>query len=201
MSDRKPQSPNKLTYRVALPGGQKRLREAILYVAGNAATLERFGLIKLNKILWRADFTAFADRGVPVTGRAYQRLALGPAPIEMRPLLAEMEQEGQIGFEETDFGLGADGAPMIERRPVPLVEPVLRWFSQDDLSYLDASIEYYRQMSGKRTSDDSHGIAWSTRFDGDPMPYESALLSDDRPSPAQLTRIAEKGRLHNWASQ
>jgi len=190
MSDGMPYPRQKLTYRVRLPGGQKRLREAALYVAQKAQVLERFGLVKLNKILWKADFSAFAERGVPVTGRAYQRLRLGPAPVEMRPLLAEMEQEGEIALEQTDFGITVDGIPVIERRPIALVDPTFRWFSQDDLAFLDASIDYYKDMSANKTSDDSHGVAWSTRFDGDPMPYDSALFSDEKPPMAQLLRMA-----------
>ena len=55
----------KLTYRFKLPGGQRRLREMVLYVSERNSDTERFGLVKLNKILWKADFSAFADRGIP----------------------------------------------------------------------------------------------------------------------------------------
>jgi hypothetical protein len=46
----------RLTWKVPLPGGQKRLREAVLYVSAACKDAERFGLVKLNKIIWRADF-------------------------------------------------------------------------------------------------------------------------------------------------
>ena len=68
----------KLTPSVILPGKQDRLRQMILYVATKCAKAERMGLIKLNKILWKADFDAFAARQRPITGREYQRLDLGP---------------------------------------------------------------------------------------------------------------------------
>jgi hypothetical protein len=54
----------RLTYRVELPGGQVRLREAALYVMKKCENLHFFGLTKLNKILWKADFSAFAARRV-----------------------------------------------------------------------------------------------------------------------------------------
>src|SRR5665213_2629173 len=77
-----------LTYTKALPGGaRERLRELILYVSEKCEKSTRFGMIKLNKIIWRADFTAFEARRSPITGAGYQRLPLGPAPIEMRPVL------------------------------------------------------------------------------------------------------------------
>ena len=125
--------------------------------------MERFGLIKLNKIVWRSDFAAFAARSVPVTGRAYQRLMLGPAPVEMQPLLAEMQQDGLITIRMLSFGFGPDGKEILEKRPVANAEPNLRWFSADDLTYVDQAISYYWGMTGTETSDDSHGPAWKTR--------------------------------------
>lgn len=191
---------HKLTYRVKLPGGQTRLREMVLYVSEHSADAEFFGLVKLNKILWKADFSAFADRRIPVTGRAYQRLALGPAPVEMKPLLAEMMQDGQLELNPFFFGIDQSGKDIIEYRPVAKVTPVLRWFSVDDLSYVDASITYYWPFTGRERSDDSHGIAWSSRNDLDPMPYESAIFSDKRPKESQLNRLAIMGREHDWKS-
>lgn len=190
----------KLTYRVELPGGQSRLREMVLYVSEHSADAEYFGLVKLNKTLWKADFSAFADRRIPVTGRAYQRLALGPAPVEMRPLLAEMIQDGQIELKSFFFGKDQSGKEIIEYRPLAKVTPVLRWFSDDDLFYVDASISYYRPFTGRETSDDSHGIAWSSRNDLDPMPYESAIFSDEHPKESQVNRLAAIGRENGWKS-
>jgi hypothetical protein len=158
----------------------------ILYVAKKCETAERMGLIKLNKILWKADFDAFAARGVPITGRAYQRLELGPAPREMRPLLNKMVANGEIHLEETDFGDG-----IIEYRPIADTQAEIHeLFSDDDLSFVDASIAYYWNMSGKETSDDSHGIAWKSRQNGDPMFYELSVISDTTLSPQQVIRVS-----------
>src|SRR5882672_12074914 len=108
----------KLTYRVELPGGDGRLREMILYVSQKAAEMPRYGKTKLNKILWDADFSAFADRGVPVTGRPYQKLQAGPAPVEMPTILAEMKEEDLISIEIVDFGQG-----IIEQRVIAKTNP------------------------------------------------------------------------------
>src|SRR6478672_8661822 len=94
-----PEQRSKLTWKVPLAGGQRRLREAVLYVSNACTEAERFGLVKLNKIIWRADFESFAQRGQPVTGRQYQRLPQGPAPIEMKPVLNEMLRAGLARIE------------------------------------------------------------------------------------------------------
>jgi Antitoxin SocA-like, Panacea domain len=178
-----------LTAKVDLPGGQDRLRQMILYVAIRNMQAERFGLTKLNKIIWRADFESFAVRGRPVTGRAYQRLPQGPAPKEMRPLLNEMLREGAITLSETDFG-----DDIIERRPIAMVGPNLSNFSKDDIEFVEASIRHYWDKTGGETSDDSHGIAWKTRGDKAIMYYELSYLSDEDLSAQKKDEILSKLR-------
>jgi hypothetical protein len=189
---RKPQ----LTTRIRLPGGQDRLKQMILYIADQCAAAERFGLIKLNKILWKSDFDAFAARGAPVTGRDYQRLELGPAPKEMAPLYRDMLREGLIRVETVDFG-----EDVVEKRTIPLVSFDLSLFSEEDIRFVDAAIAYYWTMTGTETSDDSHGVAWKTHNNGDPLPYELARLSDRPLSPDVQSRIASRARERGWKSQ
>lgn len=185
-----------LTYRVDLPGGQLRLREMILYVSERCSTARHFDKIKLNKILWKADFDAFAARRVPVTGRPYQRLQFGPAPVEMPPLYGEMLQEGLIHLDRIDHGNRS-----VEQRTVADVRPQLKLFSQDDLSYVDTAIAYYWNKTGNEASDDSYGVAWATRENGDPMPYELALLSDHRLGKVQTEHLLEMARQAGWNSE
>lgn len=186
--------PPKLTFKVPLPGGQSRLREAALYVMKKCADAEAFGLVKLNKIIWRADFRAYAARRVPVTGRQYQRLAQGPAPVEMYPILQEMQRDGDIRIERRPAG------QFEEQRPIALVTPSLRYFSADDIAYLDASIDGYWNHTGRDVSKDSHGVAWETRSNGDPMPYDLALLSDDPLDGWQVDYFTSLAKERGWQS-
>jgi hypothetical protein len=179
---------------VLLPGGQERLRQLIVYVAKRCQQAPYFGAIKLNKILWRADFDSFAERGVPVTGRAYQRLPFGPAPIEMAPLHAEMCERRYIEVEERDFG-----GSVVEKRTVALVEPQLNLFSSEDIEFVDRAIAYYWNKTDEESSEDAHGIAWSLLEDGDAMPYELAHLSDEPLAGTQQARLLERGRHGEWA--
>ncbi len=186
----------RVTFKVDLPGGQDRLRQMILHVAMCCLDAPRFGRIKLNKVLWKADFDAYATRGVPVTGVAYQRLRLGPAPKAMLPVYNEMLQTGLLNETNTDFGDG-----IVERRPVALVNPVLDLFSVDDLGFVGSAVNYYWHLTGMETSDDSHGVAWQTRADNDPMPYESALLSGRVPGRLQLSRLRDRVRIQGIQSE
>lgn len=184
----------RLTFRVNLPGGQRRLHEASLYIMSKCSNAEWFGLTKLNKILWRADFRAYATRRVPVTGRQYQRLPQGPAPYEMLPVLQDMQRDGEMRIEKRPVG------SFEEHRPIALVPASLRFFSADDLAYLDAAIDDYWHHTGRGVSKDSHGIAWETRANGDPMPYDLALLADDTLDAWEADRFSRLARERGWRS-
>ncbi len=190
-----PDTPPKLTWRVQLPGGQTRLREGILYVSKACESAPSFGLVKLNKILWRADFDSFVERGQPVTGRQYQRLEQGPAPIEMRPVLNEMLAENLIRIDR------ARVIDFFEQRPVALVEPNVSLFSRSDLNFFDRAIAIYWDKTGKETSDASHGAAWASRDNGTPMPYESAYLSDQSISERLKGRLLTLAQKYGWKSR
>jgi hypothetical protein len=190
-----PDVPPKLTWKVPLPGGQRRLAEAVLYIAHRYASASFFGLVKLNKTVWRADFDSFAERGQPVTGRQYQRLPQGPAPVEMLPVLNEMQVAGLIRIERCRvFDLD-------ERRPVAIAQPNLTLFSRSDIDYLDRAIATYWDKTGRETSDISHGVAWKSRSDGEPMPYELAYLSDVPISGKQKKALLEIALDNRWLSQ
>lgn len=180
------EAPPKLTWKINLEGGQRRLREAILYVAQRCQNAPSFGLIKLNKILWRADFVSFVERGQPVTGRQYQRLEQGPAPVEMKPVLNELLRDGLARIER------ARVVNYDERRVMPLADPNLSLFSKSDLDQLDRSIAFYWDKTGKETSDQSHGVAWKTRENGEGMPYELAYLSDEPLSADAKARMLKR---------
>lgn len=184
-----------LVFQVPLPGGQERLRQMILYVCEKCVQAELFGQVKLNKILWRADFHSYAKRMRPVTGRAYQRLPFGPALKEMLPLLREMQMRDEIEISEHDFGEG-----IIERRPKAKIPAKLNYFSSEDVVFVNDSIRHYWNMSGRESSDESHGVAWSTRSDKEPMPYNSAFLSDATLTPSQWKRLVDLGHAQFWRS-
>jgi hypothetical protein len=184
----------KLTWKVNLPGGQRRLREAVLYVSKRCEDATLFGLVKLNKIMWRADFDSFVQRGQPVTGRIYQRLPQGPAPIEMLPVLNELQADGLLTIERSMVG------DHEQQRPVALATPVMTLFSPSDVICLDRAISLYWDKSGRETSDLSHGVAWKTHEDGEPIPYEMAYLSDDPLGPNQKAHLLKLAERFNWRS-
>jgi hypothetical protein len=167
-----------------------------LYVASRCEHARFFGAIKLNKIIWKADFNSFAARGTPVTGREYRRRPLGPALLEMLPVHRSMRNEGLIRVENRDFGDN-----IVEDRTIPCIEPKFVYLGPQDKVFIDKAIEYYWEMTGGETSDESHGAAWRTRNDNDPMPYELAYLNDKPLSLGQLIHVENLIYEKGWISE
>jgi hypothetical protein len=187
--------PHRLTYEVHLAGGRERLVDLILYISQKYEPASRWGKTKLNKVLWRADFTSFLERGVPVSGRPYQRLRNGPAPVEMAPVLGRMIGDGLIKVELRPQGEYA------EERIIPLMQANMHFFGRDDIRYIDNAIKYYWDATAAEASDDSHGFAWKSREDGDAMPYELAYISNKEISTNMLDKLTQIGAERGWKSQ
>src|SRR5688572_1912439 len=70
---------------------RERLRELMLFIAERCLNDPTFGAVKLNRILFLADFISFARYGEPITGTPYRKLPSGPVPTAAGTVRAEME--------------------------------------------------------------------------------------------------------------
>ena len=50
---------------------QRKTRELVLYIAQACEADPDFGMVKLNKVLFNADFTSYARQGVSITEEEY----------------------------------------------------------------------------------------------------------------------------------
>lgn len=113
----------------------------------------------------------------------------------MLPVLNELQAGGLLAIKRVPQG------DYEEQRPVALQEPMLTFFSPQDLAFLDLSISAYWDKTGKEVSDISHGAAWSSREDGEAMPYELAYLSDQPVGRSQRARLLKLAEQHGWNSK
>jgi hypothetical protein len=113
----------------------------------------------------------------------------------MLPVLNELQADGLLRIERIKI-IDYD-----ELRPIALVDPVINLFSRGDLDYLDRAISAYWDKTGTETSDISHGVAWKSRADGEPMPYELAYLSDKPIGAGQRARLLKLAIENGWLSK
>ena len=174
------------------PHGEGRFKELILYIAAKCASDQRFGATKLNKILWRADFVAYAQLGQPITGVEYMRLRQGPVPRRLLPLQEQLIDEGRAAVASQTV-LGG----YTRKVTVPLADPDLSLFTADQIAIVDAVIDEFSGMSAAQVSNISHGKAWQIIADGDLIPYETVFLADQVTKANEL-RVLELCKEHGW---
>jgi hypothetical protein len=165
----------------------ERLEELILYVAHKMQHDYHAGIgrIKLAKLLWRIDFTAFWRLGQPITEATYSADRLGPAPEEELMATRDLEAAGRFEWVQ-DW----------DRRSMPVVHdtPRMRLFSEAQRQIIDEVIDRYRNTSGRLMVEEAHQFpgwlhAWRDgEGKGDPVPYES-IFWDRR---AELTDAEEQ---------
>jgi hypothetical protein len=164
---------------------ESKLRELIVYISSLSERDETFGATKLNKLLFRADFFAYAQWGKPLTGVEYFALENGPVPRPMKRLLNLMREEGDIVIREKDyFGLA-------QHRVIPLRSPELN-FSVHEMNLLFRLIQRYWGVSGTSMSNESHEfLGWSLAKLEETIPYSVALVGDREPTLDEIRRGLE----------
>ncbi len=164
---------------------RSKFRELLLHVASESEDDIRFGVTRLNKILFFSDFKAFAMLGCAITGATYRRGDRGPVPSELREVLREMEAVGEVErIERRDLNL-------LLKRIAPLRVADLSVFSAQEIEITDRVMLELRTLDAAQSRLLSHlDLAWRIARHDETIPYHSAYISDRRPTHHEL---AERG--------
>lgn len=166
----------------------EKLKELIVYVAAKAQDDLAFGAIKLNKILYYADFAAYRQLGAPITGAAYFKLREGPAPRQLLTARNELIDEGRLQVEERRY------FTYLQKRlaPSPGCAPDPEFLRPEEQELVDEVIKFFWGKSAREVSDYSHREpGWILAEDRADIPYESAWLSSD-PIDQETEEAAQK---------
>lgn len=151
-----------------------KFRELLCYITEQCADDPTFGSVKLNKILFYADFAAYRKLRKPITGATYRKLSEGPAPRELLPARRVLVDSRRIEMKErTYFGYA-------QKRPVlsPDSTADTSLFSEGEMDIIDETIAFFRGKSAREVSDYSHREpGWMLAEDLEDIPYQTAHLS------------------------
>lgn len=155
---------------------REKFKELVVYISRQCEDDLTFGAIKLNKILYYADFAAFRSLHRPITGACYQKLREGPAPREFLDVRRELVDSGDAAVEYRDYFTGQQHRLVIAHAR----QPDLRRFSQDEIALVDSIIGFFHGKTAREVSDFSHREpGWILAEEREAIPYETAWLSAD----------------------
>ena len=159
-----------------------KLAELTLYVAAKCGLDQHYGVLKLNKILFYADFTAFKVHGRSITGAQYRKYPHGPAPACMKYLRHKLvDNHDAYEYLNPLPAVNADGEPIAEKRLLAIKKPELDAFTPEQIAIVDSMIEWLRPLTGHQASELSHRHpGWRLAGMEEEIPYCSALIPDEQ---------------------
>ena len=161
----------------------EKLRELILLIAEWSQADERFGAIKLNKLLFHCDFSAFLTFGEPITGQEYFALPQGPAPRRLKPITEKMEKKKELAYQEVPYH------GHLQKRPIALRAANLKLFSGEEVALVRQTIEKFWKKSATEISDQSHlFLGWKVARERETIPYSTALVGRRPPTEQERKR-------------
>lgn len=164
---------------------------AILFFAQHVPSL---GRVKLNKLLYFADFDHFEKYGTPITGDTYLNNELGPVPEHVQSILSEMQRSKKLHeFPEQVY-------EYVRYRLQPIAEADVAVFKSSEIAMLCSVASKWGPHTAKELVIASHGEApWIASRRGESIPYalayyrgkydESELDYDSEPVSAILPRM------------
>ena len=150
---------------------EAKFSELLLYVARRLEDDAAGGAVKLNKVLFFAEFAHVRAHGRPITGAEYQKLENGPAPRRLLPVRQRLIQRGEAELR-TETYLGRS-----QKRLVALRDPDETRFTTDELKVVNEALAELRGRSASDVSHLSHEEAgYRMVAEGETIPYEAAYL-------------------------
>ena len=161
-----------------------KLSELVLYIANRYSTNEHFGKTTLNKLLWMSDFQHYVMFGEPITDSTYVHRQYGPVCRELERELRTMIDAQRLAIQPCDrFGYE-------QLRPVALVRPDLKKFAAEEIFTVESILWEMRDMTARQLSALSHEHpGWRGTEDGEKIPYYSALIDMEQPTPEEVEAL------------
>lgn len=165
-----------------------KLKELVLYLAEASANDEGFGMVKLNKLLFRADFEAFRLLGHSITGATYEKQEYGPVARELPLALDELAAKGHIIWRRVESG------PYQRKVPTAIERSDQTLFTHTEREVIQSALSELASHGGKSVSEWSHetSAGWRAKRIGEEIPYSSAAINLKPLSPRTLKTLRER---------
>ena len=132
----------------------EKYKQAILYLCAKLGNEVR-GKKKLAKLLYFVDFDFFEKNQKYFTGDKYKALPMGPFPVSLNEMTAEMAKEKTLKVESVNEHNGYNATEVY----TCLKDPKTSVFSKEEKEMLDRVIKKYGNLNGKQLEDLTHAEA------------------------------------------
>ena len=185
----------------AMPFNRGKFKELVVYLcaAAEQAGDEGFGMVKLNKLLYRADFEAYRLLGHPITGETYEKQEYGPVARDLPIVLDELAAAGRLRWQSIPRGPRMRKAPTMIDDPNAVAD--MSAFPPDERQVVENTQRELAAYGGKGASEWSHeeSAGWNVvREYGQAIDYATTFISTDPIPPEDLKRARQFVRDRGW---
>ena len=161
--------------------GDVKMKELILYLSRHSLSDPKFGVTKLNKLLFYCDFESYRRWSKTVTGKKYIHLAEGPVPHCMLPIRSQMIKAKILAIAVEEYY----GFP--QERTVALREPDVSIFSPKEIDLFKEILETYKDYNATEISKKTHLFAgFRITSEKEPIDLKMILIGDRLPTDKEI---------------
>ena len=167
---------------------REKLKCLLHYVIKAAGARPKFGAVKLYKVAWFADASAYLRTGKSITGATYIREKHGPIPKDAMSIRSELVRTGAISQ--------MNGGEYIGWKFKALANPDPNCFSQDELDTVNYWIKHIDENhTATSISDESHDYGWDIASMGEELPFTAHMAERTRePNEKEKARLTERAK-------
>ncbi len=150
---------------------KKKYQQVIIYFC-HALNGEVRGKKKLAKLLYFADFDFFEKMQTAITGDVYKALPMGPFPVSLEGVSADMHKKGLLNIQTIPERSGYHPTEVY----CAITKPDTSVFSKEEVQMLHRVVTKYGHLNGKQLEDLTHQEApYVGTASQQEIPYELAF--------------------------
>jgi hypothetical protein len=187
----------------AMTFNRGKFKELVVYLcaAAEQAGDEGFGMVKLNKLLFRADFEAYRLLGHAITGETYEKQEFGPVARDLPIVLDELAAAGRLRWQSIPRGPHTRKVPTMVDDLFAVAD--MSAFPPDERELIETAQGELASHGGKSASEWSHEESAGWRMAeayGETIDYATAIISTEPIPEADLIRASKYVRERGWVS-
>jgi hypothetical protein len=185
----------------AMTFNRGKFKELVVYLCAAAEQVgdEGFGMVKLNKLLYRADFEAYRVLGHAITGETYEKQEFGPVARDLPIVLDELAAAGRLRWQSISRGPHTRKVPTMIDDPFAIAD--MSAFPPDERELIETARRELASHGGKSASEWSHEESAGWRMAetyGEAISYATAIISAEPIPEADLIRASKYVRERGW---
>lgn len=164
--------------RIRVPQHQvEKFKEVLLYVLSRVGALPHVGETVIYKLLYFIDFDYYEKYEEHLMGATYLKNKFGPAPVEFKAIVVDMEERGEIERVRSKH-FQYDQSKYLPRRAARLEVLCAR-----ELQHIDEVLARLGDKNARAISEYSHeDVPWLVTKAGQPIDYETVFYRTPKTS-------------------